>query len=571
MINILDEALINKIAAGEVIDRPMNVIKELVENAVDARAQRITIEMTNTLIKISDDGVGIPKEDMDKSIIRHATSKIKEFDDLEKVKSLGFRGEALASIAAVSNLTITSKYKEELEGYQLEVEAGKIKNFKTVGCSKGTTIEVRDLFFNTPVRKKFLDHKENERIVGWLEKFSLGTIVGIKLIINGKTLLDVNSLDIKDRIAQVYGSQIANEMIQVDYETDNIRVRGFAAKPTQLMKDRSKQVIFVNTRLIESDEVKSAIYDAYKSILFVNKHPIVVLSMKVEGVDVNVHPTKKIVKFSDPDSIYDAVFQSIRSVFKTETVIFEAQDKFMPQGETTLAQLQERYLKKQKEEEITQKQQQRFTPETQKGLVETSENDGYKRLPKFRIIGPVAKTFFLAEGEEGLLLIDQHVVEERINYEKFMKQFMTQEVEIQELLNPILLDLTQRERIQAKRATEILKEFGYTLEEFGEDTFRLTTVPVIFNKVKGQDFLKNILVDFKDEEKEKTITMMACRNAIKAGDDITVDHMKKLLKQLDKCDLPFTCPHGRPTFVKLTLEDLEKLFRRKGYVAHSCK
>jgi DNA mismatch repair protein MutL len=566
MIQVLDEALVNKIAAGEVIEKPMNVVKELVENAVDARAQNIVVEIMPEMIKVSDDGIGMSKEDMEKCILRHATSKISSFDDLEKVKSLGFRGEALSSIASVSNMTITSKYKDELEGNQLHVEGGVVRNFSTVGCSKGTIVEIRDLFFNTPVRKKFLDHREHERIIACLEKIVLGIITNLKLKINGKVVLDVSSLDVMDRIAQVYGSDVVREMVQVDYEDVEVRIRGFVSKPTLLKKDRSMQVIFVNGRLIESDEVKRGIYDAYKSILFVNKHPVVVLALKVKGIDVNVHPTKKIVKFSDPEKVYSSIFNGIKNVFKTETVVFEAQDRFLPQNaETTLATLQEKYLKKKKEQEVVIKQRERYSSDEQLGLIQTSNGEPtYRRLPRFRLIGNIAKTFFLAEGENGLMLIDQHVVEERINYEKFMDQFMNEKVELQELLNPELIEFTQREALIVRRSLETLAEFGYNLEEFGENTFRLTTVPVIFNKVKSGEFLKELLVDFKDQEKERIITQMACKNAIKAGDDVTVSQMKTLLKKLDQCDLPFTCPHGRPTMIKVTIDDIEKMFRRKG-------
>jgi DNA mismatch repair protein MutL len=566
MINLLDEVLVNKIAAGEVIDRPMNVVKELVENAVDARASKIVVEIEDHVIRISDDGVGMKREDLEKCVLRHATSKIVKFEDLEKVKSLGFRGEALSSIGSVSRLIITSKYMEELEGNQVFVEGGVFKEMKTVGCSKGTIVEVRDLFFNTPVREKFLDHKENERIVAFLEKFALGTITGLKVVVKGKVLFDVSSLDIKDRIAQVYGAGIVKELVQVDYEDSGVRVRGFVSKPTLLRRDRSQQIVFVNGRLVESDEVRKGLYDAYKSILFVQRHPVVFLNLKVKGVDVNVHPTKKIVKFSDPEKVYTCVFNAIRDVFKGESIVFESQDRIIPSEDVTLADLQDRYNQKKKEKEEQKIQERRFTPETQQGLVATDdEHSGYVRLPKFRLIGAVAKTFFLAEGEEGLLLIDQHVVEERINYEKFMKQFMDKQVEVQELLNPELIEFTQRELLIVRRSLDVLKEFGYTLEEFGENTFRLSSVPVLFNKIKGAEFLKDLLVDFKDPEKEKIITMMACRNAIKAGDDVTVSQMRDLLRRLDKCDLPFTCPHGRPTIVKLSMSELEKLFRRKGF------
>tara|TARA_Y100000310_G_C20688351_1_gene820578 strand:- start:1602 stop:3272 length:1671 start_codon:yes stop_codon:yes gene_type:complete len=556
MIHVLDEALVNKIAAGEVIERPINVVKELVENAVDAGAKTIQITIRDRMIKVEDDGFGMSKEDLQQCVLRHATSKISAFDDLKNVLSYGFRGEALSSIAAVSDLTISSRHEKSAEGYAMRVEGGVMRSFKPIGKSQGTIIEVKDLFFNTPVRKKFLDLKENQRIVSFLEKFTLGIDVRLKLTLNAKVVLDVNASDLLDRVAQVYGVEVVKHMEKVDYEAFDIRVKGYVSKPSLLKKDRSMQVVFVNGRLVESEEVKHGLYEAYKSILFVHKHPVVVLELNMVGVDVNVHPSKKIVKFTLPEKVQAVVFEGVKEVFSDEMVVFEAQDTFTGRFEHTIVSHDEPLFK---EENV------RFQKEKQEEFVDQSVQKMYGKLPDLRILGNVAKTFFLAEVDSGLMLIDQHVVEERINYEKFMDQFMNAEVEVQSLLQPSLLEFSQKESMIVRDSLDRLKEFGYYLEAFGDNTFRLTKVPVLFKKVKGEDLLRDILVDFKEDEKEKIITMMACRNAIKAGDTVSVSQISSLLKELDKCELPFTCPHGRPTMIKISIDDIEKMFRRKGF------
>src|SRR3989338_6855593 len=394
MIHVLDEKLINKIAAGEVIDRPANVIKELVENAVDAGASHIVVEVSEDYIKVVDDGHGMNKEDIELSILRHATSKIHSFEDLEHVSSFGFRGEALSSIAAVSSFRILSKTEDMLEGYELCVEGGRIKSFRAEACPQGTVVEIRDLFFNTPVRKKFLDALEDERIVAFLEKFALGIPVAVRLRMHGKLVFDVQSL-----------------------------------------------------------------------------YPF----LRESTVDFQ----------AEAQTTYGISFQSMYKQKNT-----------------------------------------RFVRDIQQGLsVLPSFENRYVHFPELKILGNIAKTFFLAESEEGLVIIDQLVVEERINYEKFMKQYMKGEVVIQDLLVPELLEFSPKEAMLVRTQKEQLKSYGFYVEEFGENTFRLEKVPMLFNKVKGVEFLRDLLVDFKEEEKEDMITMMSCRKSIKAGDTILVSEI----------------------------------------------
>jgi len=555
MINILDQKLVNRIAAGEVIERPINVVKELVENAIDADAKHITIEVTDHLISVSDDGDGMTKEDLEKCVLRHATSKILNYEDLEKVNSFGFRGEALSSIAAVSQMTITTKFKGDIEGYELQIDGGVVTSLKPTACSQGVSVEIRDLFFNTPVRKKFLDINENERIVEFLEKFALGTNVAIRLKFKDWVVLDVYAQDPLDRISQVYGIELPKNLVKIEYENEDVKISGYVSKPSLVRKDKSMQALFVNGRLVENEEISLGLYEAYKSLLFVNKHPIVVLNLEVSDVDVNVHPTKKIVKFTDSIKVTKAIYEAIRTAFREERLEFQVQDnvlvrEFLPREIRT----------------YPKEENKRFVREIQKSLSPQKVDDKkYNHFPEMKILGQIAKTFFLAETDEGLLIIDQHVVEERINYEKFMKQYMGNNVAVQDLIMPEVMELKASESMALKKNISKLKEYGFYVEEFGENTFRIIKVPVIFSKVKGSELLKDLMVDFKDTEREDIITRMSCKRSIKAGDTVSNFEMMNLIKELDKCDYPFTCPHGRPTIVKFPLSDLEKLFRRKGF------
>jgi len=549
MIKVLDEKLVNKIAAGEVIEKPVNVVKELIENSLDSGADDIVIEIKENLIKIEDNGCGMNKEDLLLCMKRHATSKIGSFDDLEKVRSMGFRGEALSSIASVSDITIISKQKGAMEGGLVRVDFGFLCENKTVGASDGTKIEVRDLFHNTPVRKKFLDSKENERIVECVMKIALGNEnVRFKLVKDDEIIFDVYKGNVLDRVVGLYGSDFVKDMVEIDFEDKGISISGYVSKPSLLRKDKSMQSFFVNNRLVDGGEASIALYDAYKSLLFVNRHPVVVLHLKMEGVDVNVHPTKREVRFEHPNLVYKVMFDAIRSVFKEEEMVFEAQGKF-DFGEPEKKVVEERVVDVSK----------------QQGLVETSDEDGFVRLPKLKLLGCFGKTYWIADSAEGLLLIDQHVVQERVLYEKFMKQFVDNSVEVQELLNPDVMELDPKNACILRANLERFLEFGFKIEEFGGDSFLVRSVPIIFGDVFGKDLLLDLFVDLKSvvDYKEKVVTRMACRASIKAGDEVSEYRLMSLLKELDKCELPYTCPHGRPIIVKLSMSDLEKMFRRK--------
>jgi len=581
MIKVLDEKLINKIAAGEVIERPASVVKELIENSIDAGARKIEVDIKEygkQLIRIADDGHGMKKEDAELSILRHATSKIGTEEDLTAIITLGFRGEALASIAAVSNLIILTRPKEDIEGFRLEVEGGRLLQKGATGCPSGTTIEVHNLFFNTPARLKFLktDTNELKSIADIVTRYSLlYKNIAFKLAHNGHTLLNTHmSDDWLDSIAAVYGAESARQLLPIDYDDGAIRIKGYISKPSLLKSDRGWQNFYVNGRYVKNDTLARALYDAYHTLLFINKHPIAVLDIRLDpsSVDVNVHPTKDIIKFSENTRVYDSLFRALRHTLQENDLVT---DYSAVPGQASLETPRIPMPKLDtmpgiaKKEPLIHGSEKQIRLETKQPSFETREE--MQKLPRMRLLGQIAKTYFLAETDDGFMIIDQHVVEERINYEKFMKQFMGKNVATQTLMKPILIELSPEEKIIVVEHSSKLKDLGFEIEDFGDNSFMLRTVPTLFSRVQPKELLSEVLKQISENKKsaiegiqEKIITRMACRASIKGGDDCSRPQMEELLKQLDRTELPWTCPHGRPVIIKFSKDEIEKMFRRKA-------
>ncbi len=633
-INLLDEKLINKIAAGEVIERPANVVKELVENALDAGATKISIEIKNSgqeLIKIADNGEGMEEEDAKNSIIRHATSKIKDTDDLFNINTLGFRGEALASIAAVSQMSLTTKQKDQIEGFNIAIEGGQIISSGIMAAEQGTVVEVRNLFFNTPARKKFLktDAVELRHIVEVIIRYALiNPQINFKLTHDGHELLNSPAVeDWRSNIAAIYGLKLAKELLEVDYcnEENNIRVKGYIVKPYQARNDKNQQDFFVNKRWVKNDGVNRAIYEAYHSLLFVNKHPIFILNLEVDPqeIDVNVHPTKQEIKFEQKNTVQNAVFTAIKETLQKNNLIpildFETEQQLSfgaqvkkKEGSTNLEKNkhkkeQSKYAfetSEQKTFEVEEKNKEiinyqelnypeseenkenkenisddesYFTPENEVFVGHNIKENVLKngadlenvKLPSMRILGQIHRTFFVAETPGGMLLIDQHVVQERVLYERFMEQFLNKNVAVQNLLKNEVLDFSPAEKISILENKEKLAELGFHLEEFGENTFVLKAVPTLFGRIQPQKMIYEVLSHLEDgknklaEVQEEIITRMACRASVKAGDVITIPQIEKLLQELAQTKLPYTCPHGRAVLIKIAVDEMEKKFKRK--------
>ncbi len=591
IINILSEDLANKIAAGEVVERPASIVKELVENSLDARATEIKIEITNSgqdLIRITDNGEGMSPEDTKKSILRHATSKISTDEDLFSIETLGFRGEALASIAAVSKLTITSKQADGIEAYRFSIEGGKPIGESITASSQGTSIEVKDLFFNTPARKKFLktDAVELRHIIDTITNYALlNKTVSFHLLHEGHTLLNSpRTDDQRNNIASIYGTKTAKDLLELNYDSKDIQINGYISTPYNCRNDRAQQLLFINQRWIKNKELTQSIYDAYQSLLFVNKHPLFVLqlSLNPREIDVNVHPQKFEVKIEQIDRVKSILNESIMETLKENNLMPVVS---VSEEQITFGFTPKPLPKKPSSYSFEPSHQKTFTaltptpmvletPQLSEPTVEsnelTIESNHQQKLPVMKLLGQVHKTFFVAETEGGLILIDQHAVHERIQYEKYLKQFMDQSIETQTLLQGGVMEFSPQEALTLNANLTLFQQFGYTIEPFGGNTFILKTVPVLFNRLQGPNSFLEFFAAFQEDKnsllemKEKIIARMACRSAVMAGDDLTIDRMNSLLRELEKSDHPYTCAHGRPSIIKITADELEKKFRRKG-------
>jgi DNA mismatch repair protein MutL len=573
MIHQLSEDVINKIAAGEVIERPANAVKELVENSLDAGADIILVEVREGgkgLIKVSDNGAGMNAEDAQLAVQRHTTSKITKADDLFAINSFGFRGEALASIAAISSMDVISRTKEDLAGIKLEINNGKIISRNEIGCNPGTVVEIRELFFNTPARQKYLKSIESElaAIVDVITRYALANPqISFKLLHNGKVLLNTpKTFDSLSNVANIYGRNTAKNMVAVNHVKNNIEVMGFVSKPEFTKSDKSYQSIFVNGRYVKNKVITGAIYDGYTTMLMERRHPVVVLDVKIEPklIDVNVHPAKSEIRVSKEAEVYEAVSESVNvTLFKQKS------DKMVPEFEEK--DIKKPYLIKEdsfrRKYEVDSAAQTLLEPESEKSkpvLIKPIEIDA--KLPPMTVKGQIHKTFILAETKSGLLILDQHAVEERVNYELFMKQ--TKKEKSQPLLSPDLLELNAKEYLLVQDNIYVFEEIGFKLEEFGGSSFRVREIPVILGKVYSKEFLMDILNDASKAGKvtqqliENKIATKSCRASIKAGDELTMPQMNDLLKKLAVCNNPFNCPHGRPTIINMTLYELEKKFKR---------
>lgn len=602
IITILPEDVINKIAAGEVIERPASVVKELVENSLDAGATKISIEIKDSgkeLIIITDDGGGMDKEDAHNSLLRHATSKLHTADDLFAITTLGFRGEALASIAAVSKLSLLTKKQEGIEGFYLTAEGGTIISSGIKAAQKGTRIEVKNLFFNTPARKKFLksDSVELRHIIDVVIHYALiNNSVAFTIIHDGHELLRSPALqDRRENIASLYGSALAKELLEIAYNHDGITILGYVAKPYHARNDKTQQALFVNGRWIKNNDLVKAVYDAFHSVLFVHKHPVFVLHLQLDPqrIDVNVHPHKLEIKIEQQDKVTAAVFTAVRETLQKHNLVpvlnFESDHQLLFQSSTT------RPASKYSFEPSTQTTLDvreasntvtgSYTPVVVTTSPNTSEhnlpalhslavNSRTQKLPPLKILGQIHKTFFVAETTSGVIFIDQHAAHERVLYEQFMEQLMNKDVKIQRLLEEEMLEFSPAETVLLLQQKLFLSRFGFTVDHFGGNTFILKTVPSLFGKVQPGKLVHALLENIEtvtaseiDNEvtkiQEKIITIMACRAAVMAGEELSIPRIESILRDLEMTELSFTCPHGRPTMIKTTVEELEKKFRRK--------
>ncbi|MDK2849514.1 MAG: mismatch repair protein MutL [Candidatus Woesearchaeota archaeon] len=567
----LPKEVILKIAAGEVVERPASVVKELIENSLDAKADSITIEIINAgkdLIKVSDNGLGISKEDLPLAIERHATSKINDEEDLNKIRSLGFRGEALASIAAVSRLTIISKKSESLYGAKLTYEDKNVI-IQDASANNGTTVIVKDLFYNTPARKKFLKSNavEKSHIYNVVFRYAFSyPQVRFKLISDGEILIDKPQVkDLYEASLYLFPKEIYKNIVPFTYSDEKVKIEALLGKPTIARKDSEYMIFFVNHRFIKSDLLNKAVTDAYNTMLFLDRKPVIVMNLEInpEEINVNVHPQKTEIKFNKEQEVYLSVFEAIQQAIKSNNLIEEKTDK-----------TQQVKLVNQQQEHKPQKEfkpKYDLTATSQTYLKEPQSKYESNRIKdQFRILGQVHKTYIIAESKKGFVIIDQHAAAERINFEKLNRQFNLGNINSQKLINPILIKYNKPEFEIVSQNLDKVKRFGFEIEPFGEEEFIVRTIPSIYDFLEEKD-LKELIVSIAKEFRiresqdiinERVIFTMACRRSIKAGKEMSIQEAYNLLEELFKCEKPYTCPHGRPTIIELDEKEIEKMFKR---------
>ena len=623
-INILDEHTSNKIAAGEVVERPSSVVKELMENSIDADSKNITIEIEDggiSLIRIIDDGHGIHRDDIKKAFLPHATSKIKDVDDIYSIMTLGFRGEALASIASISKVTLKSKIEEDDFGSEIIIEGGEILSLTNTGTNKGTVIEVRDLFYNVPARKKFLKSisREGALITDIVNRIALShPDKSIKFYNNGKKVLHTYGTgNLIDVIRTIYGKNISENLIYFESKEDSISLYGYIGKEEISRGSRNNQSIFVNGRYIKNKTIVAAVENAFKSFATVNKFPFFVLFLELypEFVDVNIHPTKAEIKFKEDRGIFKKVFDSVHKAFKNE--VFEEfyipeEEKVEENKENEVEEIEfnindlvnetaefknEKIISKDLEnisyEEVKKEEEIYNSLKSLNNIVKpTISNNSDKpvvceennkldyittnsieekiaKFPNLRVIGQFNKMYILAEYEDILYIIDQHAAHEKILFEKYLKNIEAGDIVIQQLLVPILIDLTTDDFCFYEENLDVFSKAGFIIESFGGNTIAIKEVPYFLGKLDARNLFMNILDNIKSlgsgkttEVKYNRIATLACKAAVKANNYLNESEMEKLVYDLRYIDDPFHCPHGRPVIIKFTNYDLDKKFRR---------
>lgn len=626
-IRILDESVSNIIAAGEVVENPASMIKELLENSLDAESKSIRVEVKNggRDVAIIDDGVGMSQEDLLLSIERHATSKISKKDDLYNLYTYGFRGEALSSISAVSKMTLSSRSEEDEVGSQITVLGGKVTSLKDVQRNRGTTIEIKELFFNTPARLKFLRKPTTEYInikdIIIQEALS-NPDVAIMLILDGKVSIKTSGNGIDNTIVEIFGKNILKNMKKFKL--------GYLGNGAIYRSTKDSIFTFINNRMVKSKIVENAVIDGYYTKLMKGKYPfaIIFLDVNPRDVDVNVHPSKKIVKFADEEGIYNYVLKEIEETFarddnfvsptlqeriekeeskfldfsefekftpmksepqrfeemlvekeekkesKVESIIYEdeeleSEEEIPSSNYTETDDIIDEYpIQEVKEEESNFKVEEPQEEEKEKASVEVVKTQRVEERKKieFRVIGQVFGTFILVERDGIFEIYDQHIVHERILYEKLKSQYYGTEVSMQQLLVPIRVMVDPRERELIFEEEENFSKAGFEVDRFSDNEILIRAVPMIDFRDSIENIFRNILKNIKENRnvdiRESILISMSCKGAIKANERLTHEEMEKIVGELHEIG-EYTCPHGRPIIVKISRDDLEKLFKRK--------
>lgn len=582
-IQVMSMDLSNKIAAGEVIEKTMNVVKELVENSIDAGATTIKIDLLDSgvgEIIVTDDGVGMDREDATLAFSRHATSKLKSLNDLFNIESLGFRGEALPSIAAVSNVTLKTSNGEV--GTEVNIVGGKINYVKSADLAKGTKFIVRDLFYNTPVRLKYLKnlYVELANITEYVNKMAL-SYPNIKFVLtnNNKQLLNTEGHgNLLKVINNIYGVEVAKKMVKIDASNDDYVIKGYICYPEISKPNRSSIITFVNGRYIRNNELNRTITEAYHTYLMIDKFPIVVINIEVDPilVDINIHPTKMDIKFSKMDTLKSLITDVINKTLRELTLIPKAKhEEIKPSPITSYSVSEEPSVYNDNYKDYDKVEEVRLDfDSTLNNNEETFEeieepNKPAERLKKMYPVGLVHGTYIICENEDGMYIIDQHAAAERINYEKYFTEMKKVKHDTTALLVPIKIELPTDEAIRLKHNIGVLLDMGFEIEEFGINTFIVRVHPTWLPTYMAEEAIRkiiNIVIEKGEFDYGKFIEhvaiTLACKMSIKANDFITMEDIEILLENLRNTKNPFTCPHGRPTIISYSKYDLEKLFKR---------
>ncbi len=563
---LLDDLTINKIAAGEVIERPANVVKELAENAIDAGANKICIEIKNggkTFIRVTDNGKGILEEDMPLAFERHATSKIRKIEDLEKVYSMGFRGEAVASISSVSKFTMITKTKDDILGHKMVVQGEHVLEREDVGAPQGTTIIVEELFYNTPVRFKFLkqDAAEFRYIKELVQNMALANLnVAFELINDSKTVFrSVGNNSIKDLIYILYGKDLKDNVIDVNYNSGNIEITGVIGNTFIARDNRKDQIFFLNGRNIKNPILTNSTDQAFKGSIGIGKYGFAILNIKMPAdyYDVNVHPTKRDVRFKNEDEVYKAVYHAIKSTMLNK--------EFLGDNQIEINSEKEKYVSNELSF-VTNNIASNEILKNENETVEEAITRENKRKVEYKYLGILLRTYIIVEIKDELYLIDQHAAHERILYEQIKENYKKNiQNNTQMMLVPQVVNLSHKELQFVNENLEMFKNIGFELEPFGNNSIKVNGIPDLEYKANKNDLFLDILDEMISNERtqvkdveERFIATVACKAAVKAHMDLDREEVDYLITTLLSLKNPYTCPHGRPTTIKVSKEEIMK-------------
>jgi DNA mismatch repair protein MutL len=599
-IQLLDDRVIAQIAAGEVIERPASVVKELIENALDAGATDISVQVANggrQLIRVSDNGSGILATEVSLALHRHATSKLRTVDDLETIRTLGFRGEALASIASVSHLTVVTRHRDEESGTKIRVEGGEVGAHQAVGAPAGTVIGVENLFYNTPARLKFLktDHTERRHITSVVMNYALAyPDVRFTLEHDGRESVRTHGTgQLEDALVTIFGVDEFKQMVPVAPDEDErqaVRVRGFSSVPDFNRGDRTRILLFVNGRAIQDSKITYAVIQAYHTFLMNGRYPVAVLMLDVEPseVDVNVHPAKAEVRFSDPNRVFTAVQRAVRkAVVSHASPLTDMRSGSLKRsgGEDEIA-TNSGYVERSEQvgmpldmQGTGQAARQRdlyglgrqMTDETAIPEVGRAGPKKPRTLPMLRVVGQVSAAYIVAEGPAGMYLVDQHAAHERILYEQFMAAYAAQERPAQQVLQEQTVQLSPLDAKLVEEHLATLTAVGFELDPLGPGMFTVRRVPAMLADANPQAVVMSIISDLEagatpgEQAAEDKIVLRICKQvAVKAGQVLSREEMEGIIRQLERCESPHTCPHGRPTILHMSADQLAREFGRAG-------